>query len=170
MNDYKEPKISQIFVDGARIGLRNMHEALERVRSLNMTEEADVKRALIDEVRAKKNYIPERAEPEYEKALFREYRRFLGEPVEEVETEGLSIKILGPGCPNCHRLTDEVMAALTSIGAPADVEHVTGVNQIADYGVVGSPALLINGKVKSVGRVPSRNQIWEWIKDETEKR
>ncbi len=170
MDDYKEPKISQITVGGARIGLRNLHEALERVRSLNIIEEPELKRALVEEMRAMKNYIPEKAEPAYEKALHREYCRYVGEPVEEEKEEGLFIKILGAGCPNCHRLTEEVMTALTDIGAPADVEHVSDINQIAEHGVVGTPALLINGKVKSVGRVPSRNQIWEWIKDETEKR
>lgn len=170
MDDYKEPKISQITVGGNRIGLRNLNEALEKVRAMNIANETDLERALVQALRDMKNYIPDSAEAKYGAAVLREYRKAMGQAFEDEPKEGLTIRILGQGCPNCHRLTQEVMAALTNIGLPADVEHVTDVNQIADYGVVGAPALLINGKVKSVGRVPSRNQIWEWIKDEADKR
>jgi small redox-active disulfide protein 2 len=97
----------------------------------------------------------------------REYRRFIGEPVEEdQEQAGLSVKVLGRGCPNCRRLTEEVMATLTELGLAADVEHVTDVNQIAEYGATGTPALVINRKIKSVGKVPRRAQIKKWLMEE----
>ena len=51
----------------------------------------------------------------------------------------------------------------------ADIEHVRNLKEIGSYGVMGMPALIINGKVKSVGRVPSRNKLIEWLKEAQEK-
>jgi small redox-active disulfide protein 2 len=167
MSDYKGPKISQINVADHRVGLRNLEEALEKVRSRSISDEDELKRALVEEMRNMKNYIPASAEHEYGKALLREYRRLLGEPIEEDEEAGLTVKVLGMGCPNCHRLNEEVMAALTELNLGADVEHVTDLNRIAEHGAVGTPALIINDKVRCVGRVPTRNQIRKWLEEET---
>ena len=169
MADRNEPKISRIRVEGHPIGLRNLDDALAVVRSRDIGTEKELKSALVEEVRAMKNYIPASAEAKYEKALLLEYRRFLGEPVEEEEPEGLSVKVLGRGCPNCRRLTQDVMAALNELGIGADVEHVTDVNMIAEYGAVGTPALVINKTVRSVGRVPARNRIKTWLQEENDK-
>ncbi|RJP17455.1 MAG: thioredoxin family protein [Candidatus Abyssobacteria bacterium SURF_5] len=117
-----------------------------------------------------KNYIPQAAETKYERALLREYRRYLGEPVDDDEPAGLTIKVLGQGCPRCEQLTQEVMAALGELGLAADVEHVTDINQIAEYSAVGTPALVFNKDVKSVGRVPKREQIKKWLQEEAQKR
>ena len=76
------------------------------------------------------------------------------------------IRVLGQGCPNCHRLTMEVMASLTQLNLEADLEHVTDINEIAEYGVVGTPALIINKKAKSVGKVPSQSRIKSWLEEE----
>ena len=165
MDDYKQPKITRIRVGGAGIGLRGLEEALKEVRAQGIKSEEELKRALIDNIRKQKNYVAPSAEVEYEKALVREYRRFIGERVEE-EEEGLVIRVLGQGCPNCDRLTMEVMASLTDLNLEADLEHVTDINEIAEYGVVGTPALIINKKVKSVGKVPSQSRIRGWLEDE----
>ena len=93
----------------------------------------------------------------------------MGEAVEEDEEEGLVIRVLGQGCPNCHRLTEEVMATLTELNLEADLEHVTDVNEIAEYGVVGTPALIITKKVKCIGKVPRRNRIKAWLEDEIDR-
>ncbi len=167
MNEHTEPIISYITVAGNRIGLRGLDKALSNVASRNLDNETDLKRALVQEVRNRKNYIAPAAEEKYEKVLLREYKRFLGQPVEEEATDGLTIRILGMGCPECRRLTDEVMEALTELGVGADVEHITDVNHIAEYGAVGTPALVINKKIVSVGRVPRRAQIRKWIEQET---
>jgi len=50
-------------------------------------------------------------------------------------------------------------------GITADVEHVRDLKEIGRYGVMGTPALLMNGKVKSVGKVPPRNRLKEWLKE-----
>jgi len=161
-----EPKISHINVEGNRIGLRDLDEALKSVASRALNNDRELKRALVEEVRSLKNYIVPSAEEKYGAALLREYKRFLGQTVEDDEAAGLSIKVLGMGCPNCRRLTEEVMAALTELGIGADVEHVTDVNHIAEYGAVGTPALVINKKIVSVGRAPGRTQIKQFIEAE----
>lgn len=167
MDDYRQPEITQIRINNARIGLRDLKDALREVRLKGIKDEEELKRALVEEIRKRKNYIAPSAEAEYKKALFREYRRFMGETVEEEEEgEGLVIRVLGQGCPTCHRLTEEVMASLTELNLEADLEHVTDVNEIADYGVVGTPALIINKKVKCVGKVPRRSRIKAWLEDE----
>ena len=52
---------------------------------------------------------------------------------------------------------------MAEINLIADIEHLRGIKEIGKYGVMGSPALLINGKVKSVGKVPPKNKLKEWL-------
>ncbi|NPV04137.1 MAG: thioredoxin family protein [Syntrophaceae bacterium] len=71
----------------------------------------------------------------------------------------MEIRILGPGCARCDLMTKEVIAALSEMGVAAGVEHVTDIREIVKYRVMGSPALVINGRVVSVGQVPDRGTI-----------
>lgn len=152
------------------MGLRDIEETFKAVRSKKLARDDELKHALVKEARNMKNYIPDSVEREYEVALLREYHRFFNEPFEEEEDAGLSIKVLGMGCPTCERLTEEVMAALTELGLGADVEHVTDMNRISEYGVMGTPALVINKKARSVGRVPKVDEIKKWLGEETQRR
>ena len=77
----------------------------------------------------------------------------------------LEIKVLGMGCAQCHSLTQTVMELLTELNCPANLDHVTDIKEIARYGVMGTPALVINGKIVMVGRVPPRNQLKAWLID-----
>jgi len=79
------------------------------------------------------------------------------------------IKVLGQGCPSCDKLEQDLMAVMAELNLPADLEHVRDVKEIACYGVMGSPALVINGKVVAVGRVPSKSQLKEWLKTVSKK-
>ena len=112
-----------------------------------------------------KNYIPERAKVSYGMAFLREFKKFIGKPFEDEPFEQLEIKILGPGCANCDRLEREVMEAVSELNLPAGIDHIRDIREIGKYGVMGSPAVLINGKVKAVGRVPMRNEIKKWLKE-----
>ncbi len=141
------------------VGLLEIFERTKGKRNLN---EVEIEKFLLDEAR-RKNYIPDRAEGQYGKALIREFKRFLGEKIEE-EVSGLQVRVLGMGCANCRRLEQETMAALAELNLPADFDHVQDIKEIAKYGALGMPALVINGKIKSVGRVPPRKQIIEWLK------
>ncbi len=110
---------------------------------------------------ARSNYVPDSARAEHGKALLAEYRRELGENVPD-EAGTLSIKVLGPGCPRCEKLAADVMAVLEKLGLAADFEHVREPARIGEYGVLGTPALVVNGKVVAAGRTPSAKEI-EWM-------
>ncbi|MBZ4655088.1 MAG: redox-active disulfide protein 2 [Peptococcaceae bacterium] len=78
----------------------------------------------------------------------------------------MEIKVYGPGCRNCTNLEKEVMNALAELDVAANVEKVTDIKAIAEAGIMMTPGLAINGKVKSYGRVPKREEIKEFIKSE----
>ena len=109
------------------------------------------------------NYIPGGAKGEYGEAFLREFRKLIGQDGGETRTEGLAIKVLGMGCAQCHGLTQTIMELLTELDLPADLDHVTDIKEIARFGAMGVPALVINGKVMAVGKVPPRNQLKAWL-------
>ncbi len=69
------------------------------------------------------------------------------------------IQILGPGCPKCEKLKNNAEEALKLAGEEALVEKITDIGQITAFGVMMTPALAIDGEVKSVGRVLSAEEI-----------
>lgn len=71
----------------------------------------------------------------------------------------LQIRVLGPGCMNCQRLEMETINALAELDLTADLEAVHDLKRIAEYGVIRTPALVVNGKVKCTGRVPAKGEI-----------
>jgi small redox-active disulfide protein 2 len=153
--------ITQISLGKFKVGIASLKEAIEEVRALGERSEEEIAQALF--VRLKpRNYIPLKAEDEYRQAFLREYKKALGEQVEE-EQRGLCIKILGPGCTVCDRLEQTVMSVLAELGLPAEVEHVRDVREIAALGIMSTPALLINGEVKSIGTAPTRAMLKEWL-------
>ncbi len=77
----------------------------------------------------------------------------------------MEIKVLGPGCPKCQQTEKQVKAAVSEAGAEAQIEKVTDVMKIAGYGVFGTPAVVVNGNVKSVGKIPSVEEIKKWLVD-----
>lgn len=75
----------------------------------------------------------------------------------------LSIKVLGSGCANCHKVEALAKQAVTQLGVEAQVELVTDMQEIMRYGVMGTPGIVINEKVVSSGRVPALSQITTMI-------
>ena len=73
----------------------------------------------------------------------------------------LQVKVLGSGCPNCHRLEAETRAALSDVGIPFELTKVTDFPTIASYGVMATPALVMDEHVVSAGRIPARSKIVE---------
>jgi small redox-active disulfide protein 2 len=78
----------------------------------------------------------------------------------------MKIRILGPGCPRCQEVAKRTIDVLAEMDTAADVEKVTDLKKIAEYRVLMTPGLVINGKVKSVGKVPSKDEIRKWITEE----
>jgi small redox-active disulfide protein 2 len=75
----------------------------------------------------------------------------------------MDIKILGIGCAKCQQLEKMIRAAVIERGADVDVEHVTDFKRIAGYGVFSTPAVVVNGEVKSVGKIPKKEEILAWL-------
>jgi small redox-active disulfide protein 2 len=75
----------------------------------------------------------------------------------------MDIKVLGPGCPKCEKTEKLVKEAVAEAGVAADVEKVTDIMKIAGYGVMVTPAVVVDGEIKSVGKIPSKEDIKSWL-------
>ncbi len=75
----------------------------------------------------------------------------------------MEIKVLGPGCPKCKKTETIVMEAVAESGVDATVEKVTDIMQIAQYGVFGTPAVVVDGEVKCVGKIPKKKDVSAWL-------
>ena len=76
----------------------------------------------------------------------------------------MEIKILGPGCPKCHQTEKIVRETVADSGIQAEIEKVTDIRKIAGYGIFGTPAVVVDGQVKSVGKIPRKEDVLSWIK------
>ena len=74
------------------------------------------------------------------------------------------IKILGTGCPKCIKLAELAEQAAIQLGIDYELEKITDLNDIVSYGVMLTPALVVNGEVKIAGSLPSIDQIIDYIK------
>ena len=73
------------------------------------------------------------------------------------------IQVLGTGCPKCRRLAELTEAAAKDLGIEYEIEKVTDINKIMEFGVMMTPALAVDGRVKVVGKVPNMNQIKSYL-------
>ena len=73
------------------------------------------------------------------------------------------IQVLGPGCPKCRKLAENAQAAADEHELDFEVEKVTDINEILKFGVMMTPALAVDGQVKSVGKVPSPDEITQML-------
>ncbi len=73
------------------------------------------------------------------------------------------VQVLGPGCPKCEKLKCHAEEAVAELGIDASVERVTEIMEITDFGVMMTPALVVDGEVKVVGKVPSTEEIKELL-------
>lgn len=78
---------------------------------------------------------------------------------ESAKTEGAGVKVLGSGCAKCNQLEAATKAALELLGMDTTIDHVTDFSQIAAYGVMTTPALVVDGKVVSYGKVLKTEEV-----------
>ena len=71
----------------------------------------------------------------------------------------MEIKVLGPGCPKCRTLEKNTKDAVAELSIDAQIVKVTDINEIADYGVFMTPGLVVDGEVKLVGKVASKDEL-----------
>jgi small redox-active disulfide protein 2 len=75
----------------------------------------------------------------------------------------IEIKVLGTGCANCKRLYAEAEKAVAQLSAPVTITKVEEIRDIMAYKILATPALVINGEVKSAGRIPNAAEITTWL-------
>lgn len=158
-----EKSITRIHVANFGVSIVGLQELLEEMApSHGDKSDREVAEFMLERLGAS-NYIPKKARDDYGRAFVREFRKFMGQPFTEEPPQGLDVKVLGIGCSQCRALTQTVMEVLTELKLPASVDHVTDLNEIARYPVMGWPALVVNGKPVAVGSVPPRNKIRQWL-------
>ncbi len=81
----------------------------------------------------------------------------------------LKIKVLGTGCAKCDKLFLETQKAVAASGVEADLGKVDQLNDIVSYGVMMTPALVINEEVRSVGKIPKQAEMIKWFTEASNK-
>ena len=71
----------------------------------------------------------------------------------------MKIEILGTGCAKCNKLEEMVKLAIQEMGIEAQIDHVRGIKEIMEYGVMATPALVLDGEVKISGKLPGFEEI-----------
>ena len=154
-----QDEITQIKVGRHRMGIIGLRHVLEEIcQAFNGRSDNAVSAELVRRL-SKFNYIPEKSQKDYGQAFLREFKKFTGQPYQQEDTAELEIKVLSGGCPCCDDLEQDLMAVMTEMSLAADIEHVTDPAGIENYGVSGTPALVINGEVKAVGAMPKKTQL-----------
>ncbi|MEW6530629.1 MAG: thioredoxin family protein [Thermodesulfobacteriota bacterium] len=150
---------TRIRLGDGEVGIVGLADLFDEVKeTLADKPDQEVGLALLERVK-KQNYIPGSAQDQYSEALVREFRKFLGQSYEEERDAGLSVKVLGPGCSQCDQLLERVIQYMAELKLPASVEHIRDLPEIASYGFVKPPALVINGKVFPAGSAPTKKRI-----------
>lgn len=76
----------------------------------------------------------------------------------------LDIKILGTGCPNCLKLESLCKEVVAENNIEANIEKITDFDEFGNYGVMITPGLVVNGKVLSQGKIPTKSTLEHWLK------
>jgi len=161
------PEVTQIKIGKHRFGIIGLADAIADISAEHADKpDKEIARLLMDRL-DRRNYIPDKVKDAYGRAFVREFKKAQGQPVDESD-EGLVIKVLGAGCNVCDSLENTIMETLADLKMPADLEHVRDPDQIAGYGVTGTPALIINGQVRCVGRSPAPGELRQWLQGKTD--
>ncbi|MCX5686624.1 MAG: thioredoxin family protein [Candidatus Omnitrophica bacterium] len=78
----------------------------------------------------------------------------------------MKIEIFGPGCHRCQQVEKIVKNALTELNISAEMEKVKEIDKIVEAGIMQTPGLRINGKIKCFGRIPRAEEVKKWIAEE----
>ena len=76
----------------------------------------------------------------------------------------MEIKVCGPGCASCEKTQKIVETAVATLGVEATVSKITDFQEIAKLGIFSTPAVIVDGEVKSVGNIPKQSEVEGWLK------
>lgn len=77
----------------------------------------------------------------------------------------LNIKVVGPGCPNCNKLEQMCRHIIAENNIEAEVEKISDINEFIKWNILMTPALILNNKVVTSGKLPTQSTLEQWIKD-----
>lgn len=80
----------------------------------------------------------------------------------------MEIKVFGPGCPRCQQTEKIVKAAVSEAGVEAQVEKITDLMKIMALVVLSTPVVVVDGQIKSVGKVPKKEEVSRWLRKESD--
>ena len=150
-----EDDVRQVMISGRLIGIVGLdYVIMKTVQTIQGSTDEEIQNSLLAAARE-----------DYGRALLRELKIAQNLPVEQDSVDGLIIAVLGAGCTRCNQLEADVRDILSEMKITADLRHITDLKEIARYGVMGAPALVVNNKVVSVGEVPPKSKIRQWIID-----
>jgi len=158
-----EPLPRTLKVGKVSIGLVGLDVALNRFGRDTAFSSHEAADRILEEISAR-NYIPAATTETYREAVAREVNRLRG--AGEKQGGDLIIRILGPGCVSCNSLQKLVIEIMSDMGIAADIFQVHDLDEIGRFGVMQTPALVINNKLKCSGRLPPRSKVEEWLREE----
>lgn len=158
----ESPQLRQLRIGAVTIGLIGFDVAMNQLlQEKGIVREQALLR--LYEAVARQNYIPAGKEALYREALAREYDRLVSGAPDASET--LVVRIFGPGCVSCNNIQKQVIEILNELEIAADIFQVHDLDEIGRHGILQTPALMINGEVKSSGNIPTKSQIERWLRD-----
>ncbi|MFZ5517462.1 MAG: thioredoxin family protein [Candidatus Zhuqueibacterota bacterium] len=160
--------IAKLIVGNVHIGIAGLNKIIEEVKAMRLSDEAKLQSLLLEKVKVH-NYVPPSKENEYAAALLKFYQKSIGIQVETAGADGCVFYILGPGCPACDQLERDTKSILAELNVAAQVEHIRDVNEIASFGFIRTPALVLNEKVILSGRTIPINQLKKIFSEELNK-
>ena len=159
----RESDIVQIRINGNLVGIVGLKSIMEVMKPVYaQSSDDEIEEEILRRVSVS-NYIPGSARNLYGTSLVREFRKFLGQVVDDPPHEGVRVVILGPGCAQCSTLESDVREVMAEMKLAGEMVHISDIREIGKYGIMGTPALIINERVVSVGSVPQRKQIRIWL-------
>jgi len=163
--------IRRIRVGDFEAGVTGLDQALEEARREGrLPADRDLGPHLVAILRRAGNYIPQSEESVYAEALVRLYADFVAEKkqgsnaTQAIGGENkMKIEILGPGCARCRATEGNVRKALAELKLDAEILHITDLLEISKRRVMLTPGVLIDGALRSSGRVPTVEEIKQWL-------
>ena len=153
----------QIRIGGNTVGIIDLNEIFAEIKAVRVKSDKALKQLLFEKVKVK-NYVPPQLEDMYKEDLFDEYRVFTGQQKFRTRKPGVpEIRVYGPGCPRCEQLDRLVMEVIARKGLQVDYRYIKDIQEMMKLGIMGTPALVINGKVAAVGRVPNSRELEEFL-------
>lgn len=153
--------VIKVTIGGHSIGLFDLEEIFQEVKVSALSDSELLKDLILEKVKAK-NYIPSKAMPVYREDLYEEYLVFTGELAKRRSSSSApEVRLLGVGCANCEKIDEMIKNILARESIGVDYQYVTDINEIARAGIMGTPALMVNGAVLLSGHLPEEKQLEE---------